>query len=204
VRTRAHRHIRATVRVRLVCSPLRLCRLTYFLAGRRLWLCSTCYVQFHGHTVAGKSGRLLNRSARDCQVWINLCNGKLRMLCDEQLHVYRSDLTTGMLAPAVPLLFRCCTILPLLLKDVGGSSARADGQPAQPGAAAASRCLGGWRRSRLRQRTISLSQKPSAHVQQDVVRVDRVQLISTPVDPRDVRYKRLCYFTLTCRCEYQA
>ena len=76
------------------------------------------------------------------------------MLCDEQLHVYRSDLTTGMLAPAAPLLFRCCTTLPLLLKDVGGSSARADGQPAQPGAAAASRCLGGWRRSRLRQRTI--------------------------------------------------
>ena len=44
----------------------------------------------------------------------------------------------------------------------------------------------------------SLSQKPSAHVQQHVVRVDRVQPISTPVDPRDVRYKIClhCYFTL--------
>ena len=153
-----------------------------------------------GHSAP--SGRICVRPRKcrlhTCQVWINLCNGKLRMLCDEQLHVYRSDLTTGVLAPAVPLLFRCCTTLPLLLKDVGGSSARADGQPAQPGAAAASRCLGGWRRSRLRQRTISLSQKPSAHVQLCSRIWCALTVCSRLVHPwtRAMCVINVCYFTL--------
>ena len=111
MRTRAHRHIRATLRVRLVCSPLRLCRLTYYLARRRLWLCSTCRVQsarIHGCRQISP-GQPSSLSGTDQLVQRQAAH----MLCDEQLHVYRSDQTTEMLGPcsaaALPLLCRCCT-----------------------------------------------------------------------------------------------
>ena len=105
MRTRAHRHIRATLRVRLVCSPLRLCRLTYYLARRRLWLCSTWRVQLHGYMVADRSHQV---SPQVCQVRISLCNGKLHIVTSSCTYTDRIKLPRCS-APALPLLCRCCT-----------------------------------------------------------------------------------------------
>ena len=107
MRTRAHRHIRATLRVRLVCSPLRLCRLTYYLARRRLWLCSTWRVQLHGYMVADRSHQV---SPQVCQVRISLCNGKLHTCFVTSSCTYTDRIKLPRCsAPALPLLCRCCT-----------------------------------------------------------------------------------------------
>ena len=154
MRTRAHRHIRATLRVRLVCSLLRLCRLTYYLARRRLWLCSTCRVQLHGYMVAGRSHQV---SPQVCQVRISVCNGKLHTCFVTSSCTFYTDRIKlpRCSAPALPLLCRCsaAAALPLLLRDAGGSSARAGAGTRQP--AACSKILG--RMATPRQRT-SLSQ----------------------------------------------